>query len=89
MLSIRNRHYTSEEGQPLPWGDPYILQLFEPILSPKASQSSQVPRPDYQAQHHRIRVEACPPLGDPRPDLDISRRMGDLAPQEDPPDNDQ
>ena len=30
MLTIRNRHYGSPARELLPWGDPYILQLFEP-----------------------------------------------------------
>ena len=76
MLSIRNRHYSSDACRPLPWGDPYILQLFKPDVSPQPEQQSHSSSLVYHAEYRRIRLEASPPLGDRNPDFDLPRRMG-------------
>jgi len=76
MLSIRNRHYELESRQPLPWGDPYIVQLFTVNGSTSEEQANR-----WHIGHYaRLRLEAAPPLGDPSPDFDVPQRRSSILP---------
>ena len=70
MLSIRNRHFGSDVNQILPWGDPYILQLFESLLPDQESRDEPSGNTSYRAEHYRICREPVPSRVDPRSDFD-------------------
>ena len=80
MLSIRNRHYRSEESRILPWGDPYILQLFDQVMCQPHLAQRDASVTTYRVGYRRIRIEAHPPLGDRGLDFDIPRRLGEDLP---------
>ena len=84
MSYIRNRHYCESARELLPWGDPYILQLFASSGDALTNQS----QPTAQAINHgrwsRLAAEAHPPLCDPQPDFDVSRRIDNLPCSDEP-----
>lgn len=81
MLSTQNHHYRLEGRQPLPWGDPYIVQLF---TTSSAVEHVNPWHGSHPSEYTPLRLEAVPPLGDPSPDFEISRRATTIAPQEEP-----
>jgi len=69
MQPIRNRYFGWEAKQILPWGDPYILQLFE-LLERLENRSEATSAAAYSAQHLRVSGSAG---NDPEPRFDRSR----------------
>ena len=84
MLSNRNRYFSPEANQILPWGDPYILQVFETLLADQDSQDEQLAEPVYYTEHLRIRGTAPPPLSYPHADFELPRRDVANLPLEEP-----
>jgi hypothetical protein len=59
MQPIRNRYFGGEAKRLLPWGDPYILQLFG-LLERLENQSEASTAAGYSAQYLRVPGKVVP-----------------------------
>ncbi len=69
MQPIRNRYFGWEAKRLLPWGDPYILQLFG-LLERLENRSEATSAAAYSAQHLRVSGKTGEAGNDPEPRFD-------------------